>query len=319
VDADRIVECFSLGALRELPVAVASGWGGRNHVWRFRTTRGVLAVKETIAELLPDDPAEAFRVEALAVEGGVAAAEPVPSSAGKSYELVGDRWYRSHRLVDGVAKRNEDTTIDEAHQMGALVAGLHLLAIPSTPRPSSIGFGREHWSALARRSVGAPWADLAAAHLDAIDAAESLAASVDDVEAIGSHGDLNAHNVLFAADRLVLIDWDAAGPASARYERVSTAALWAQRGHGRFDVDVATSFLRGYRDQGGHVEIADVDAMPRWLAGLTWWTERNLQIAAARPSREHDELAVGLVGALVNGVASVELRQRLVSDAIARL
>ena len=95
VDEHQVAECLGLGRLVEMPTIVASGWGGRNHVWRFTTSGGVFAIKETIAELLHDNPTEECRIETLAFAGGVSAAEPITSVSGNSYELVSGR----HSLV----------------------------------------------------------------------------------------------------------------------------------------------------------------------------------------------------------------------------
>jgi Ser/Thr protein kinase RdoA (MazF antagonist) len=156
-------------------------------------------------------------------------------------------------------------------------------------------------------------------HLDGIEAAEAFGATFDGDAPVGSHRDLNAHNVLFTRDGPRLIDWDSAGPESAVYERASTATLWAQRHDGLLELDVAAAFLRGYQEGGGTVRALDTAALPRWLTGLSWWTERNVQISLTQPTRKHDELATYLVGALISGVETVKRRQRFLHDVIARL
>jgi Ser/Thr protein kinase RdoA (MazF antagonist) len=321
VDGERITELFGLGRLLDQPVLAAAGWGERNRVWRLDAVDGTFAVKDTIEELVPVDPAESLRIERLAIEGGVPAPEPVPSPTGASYELVDGRWYRCHRWIDGAAKHNEATSVHDAQLMGAVVAQLHCLAVPvaTSQERSASSFGRLHWRRLAGRRPDARWAHLIRDHLDSIVGAEALAASLANGVEVGSHRDLNAHNVLFTGHGLVLIDWDAAGPISTGYERALTATWWAQRDHGRLDLEAATAFLRGYRGGGGVVELDDVVELPRWLGALSWWTERNVQIAVARPSDHHDELACGLVTALANGAETVRERQRFLAEAITRL
>jgi Ser/Thr protein kinase RdoA (MazF antagonist) len=321
VDGKRIAERFGLGRLVGEPVEAATGWGGRNRVWRLDTMEGTFAVKDTIEELLPADPGESLRIERCAFEGGVPAAVPLPSTTGASYEPLDGRWYRCHRWIDGTAKQNEETTTNDARQMGAVVAQLHRLAVPVVPlqeQPAS-PFGRSHWRRLAGRRPEATWARLIRDDLDAIVRADAFAASAGDACEVGSHRDLNAHNVLFTAHGLVLIDWDAAGPISISYERGMTATLWAQREQGRLDLEAATPFLCGYQDAGGLVELDDVGELPRWLGALSWWTERNVQIAVTHPSNHHDELARGLVAALAQGEENIEERQQFLAEAIARL
>jgi Ser/Thr protein kinase RdoA (MazF antagonist) len=272
-----------------------------------------------IAELLPDAPDESLRIECFAHAAGVPSAEPFPSSTAAPFEQVNGRWCRCHRWIDGSAKQNEDTTAHDAHAMGRIVARLHQLQIPAGPLPPATRFGRDHWMNLARRGSGSSWAASIVEHLDAIESAEAFGATFVDTKTVGSHRDVNAHNVLFTSGGLMLIDWDPAGPVSAVHERAVTATLWAQRRDGRWDQDVAGAFLSGYRDAGGTINIEDIVALPNWLSGLSWWAERNVQISLARPSEKHDQLANDLVGALINGPETVTQRQRLLHDVIVRL
>jgi Ser/Thr protein kinase RdoA (MazF antagonist) len=319
VDADAVAERFGIGGPLGEPVVAAAGWGERNRVWRLETTAGVFAVKDVMSELLPDDAEAAFLIEQLAHDGGVPSATTVPSVTGRCFETVGGRWLRCHRWVDGAAKQNEDTTPDDAYEMGKVVAALHGLEIPTEPPLPAHEFGRDHWLRLARSCPRTRWAASIEDHIDGIDAAETLGASFRERQTVGSHRDLNAHNVLFTTDRPVLIDWDAAGPASVRYERASTPVLWAQRHGGGLDTDIATCWLRGYRDGGGVIEPDDATSLPRWLGGVAWWTERNVQIAIAKPSDHHDQLATWLVDALVRGADTVRQRQMFLTTVIAHL
>jgi hypothetical protein len=67
------------------------------------------------------------------------------------------------------------------------------------------------------------------------------------------------------------------------------------------------------------MEADDVVEMPRWLVALSWWTDRNVEIAVARPSDHHGDVASGRVTALLQGEHTVRERQRFIVDAIARL
>lgn len=319
VDAAEVVRRFGLDDLSAEPSVAASGWGGRNRVWRFDTKAATFAVKEAIPELVPAGIEDAFRIERRSHEAGIASAEPVPSLRGRCFEQIDGRWYRCHRWVDGAAKENEGVNEGEAAAMGALVASLHRLEIPvSGPAPKH-AFGAEHWQRLAQSAGRCRWAPLVRGNLDAIVEAETVGASAVDETPVGSHRDLNAHNVLFTVNGLVLIDWDGAGPISPQYERASTAVLWAQRRDGGLEVDRLTAFLRSYRSGGGTLTGGDCEALVGWLSGLVWWTERNVQIALADPSEHHDELATQLVSALLDGPATVRMRQDVLATAIAQL
>ncbi|MEZ5220370.1 MAG: phosphotransferase [Ilumatobacteraceae bacterium] len=312
-------ETFGLGVATAAPVVAAAGWGGRNRVWRVETDRGVFAVKDTTAELLPEQPDAAFTIELVAHAARVLCPSPILSIYGAVFEEVGGRWYRCHEWVEGSAKQNEDTTPEDARGMGRVVAQLHLLGIDAGPGPAPVPFERSHWLDLAARSPTSAWSPLVRNNLDAIVAADAMGASFRDDALVGSHCDLNAHNVLFTDRGPVLIDWDAAGPASPAYERASTTMLWAQRADGRYSLEIAAAFLRSYRDRGGHVSLDDVGSLRGWLIGLAWWTERNLQIAVAQPSRQHDQLATQLTQALIRGAATIETRQHFLQEVLEHL
>jgi Ser/Thr protein kinase RdoA (MazF antagonist) len=123
--------------------------------------------------------------------------------------------------VDGYAKTNETVTVDDAAEMGRIVAVLHGLRIvvPAMPSgPSRRSFGEAHWLELAERGAdaGAVWAERVRANIAAIMAVEGMLDRLPPPrDRIGSHRDLNAHNVLFDQD-LMLIDWDAADGRRSR-------------------------------------------------------------------------------------------------------
>lgn len=319
VDGEAVCERFGLGTLRALPRVAASGWGGHNRMWRLETAAGVIAVKEVRREL-PVDTEAPYRIELAAHDAGIPSAKPIPSVDGTCFSVVDGAAIRCHEWVAGKAKANEDTSSAEAQAMGAIVARLHGLRIDAAPTVSASSFGRHHWLDLAARaSVGSFWASLIRDHIDLISDIEKIVVAGHDADTVGSHRDLNAHNVLFTEQSLVLIDWDAAGAASVRYERASYATLWAQDRDGGGDLARAVAFLRGYRSAGGPVERDDPAAIPMWLAGVVRWAEQNVRLALTRRSDGQDELATLLVQALIDGPATVVRRQMLLAEAIARI
>jgi hypothetical protein len=67
------------------------------------------------------------------------------------------------------------------------------------------------------------------------------------------------------------------------------------------------------------IEADDAALLPLWLNGLTWWAERNVQIAIASPSPRHDQFATLLVDALARGVDTIREHQRFLTHVIAEL
>jgi hypothetical protein len=77
--------------------------------------------------------------------------------------------------VDGTAKNNEQTTVDEARSIGGLVALLHRLCVPVAPSAPQHSFGREHWLELAHRRPDSTWTAPIVDKIDRIATTEQLA------------------------------------------------------------------------------------------------------------------------------------------------
>ncbi len=77
-------------------------------------------------------------------------------------------------------------------------------------------------------------------------------------ELVGSHRDLNAHNVMFSATGL---------PAWPRWERASFAVLWGSRVDAAYDDDRVVAFLRGYLEGVGS-SMPTIPRFQRCASGL---------------------------------------------------
>ncbi len=138
-------------------------------------------------------------------------------------------------------------------------------------------------------------------------------------ELVGSHRDLNAHNVLFSETGLRLVDWDGAGPAWPRWERVDCALRWAERPGGRYDQVVLRAFLRGYLEGGGSLSSDDPAVVSAAPAALVSWVVENLAMAIEAPSQKQDALATALVGALLAMPETVIQRQAVLVRCLSEL
>ncbi|HEV2069188.1 MAG TPA: hypothetical protein VGR26_05300, partial [Acidimicrobiales bacterium] len=130
---------------------------------------------------------------------------------------------------------------------------------------------------------------------------------------------LNAHNVMFSATGLHLIDWEAAGPAWPRWERASFAVLWGSRVDGAYDDDRVVAFLLGYLDGGGVLDADDPSVLSAAPAALAPWVMENLELAVARPSDRQDELAAALVDALLAMPETAATRQAVLARCLNRV
>ena len=292
---------------------VATGWGGHNRMWRLQTSSGAWAIKEVRRDT-PPSIERSFGIEYEAVARGVPAPEPRLSTDENVYAHVDGAVVRCHSWVDGHAKTNEIVTVDDAAAMGRIVAVLHGLRIvvPATPSgPSRRSFGEAHWLELAERgaNAGAVWAARVRANIAAIMRVEGMLDRLPPPrDRIGSHCDLNAHNVLFGQE-LMLIDWDGADAADPGFERASYADLWGSSTTGRPDSARTTAFLSGYLDGGGTLDAEDLDTLGGWMRGLLAWTEHNLQLALRGIGDNQHSAANALVGALINAPRTIEYRR----------
>lgn len=326
VNGAEVASTFELGEPLGPPVEAARGWGGHNVVHRLQTSAGFWAVKSLVREL-DDLLVERFEIEMTAWRSGVPMPRPAPARNGAPCAVIGGRLVRCHEWVNGTAKVNEETTAEEASTMGSLVARLHQLAIPWSAQfdrqldPS----GRPTWAELAEDGLRreARWATVLADNLVEMErmaeAAQRLRDEQRQTSRIGSHRDLNAHNVLFSPDGLSLIDWDAAGPAFPPWERADYATLWSARKGGYYDPDAVYAFLRGYLDAGGEVTHDDPDTLAQLLETVESWTKKNVSWANSAPSDEYDLHAELLIEALLATPRDIEERRRLLSAAISRL
>ena len=315
MDGDVICAAFDLGRPLGEPLIAAEGWGGHNRVWKVATAEGVFAVKETRR---PPPGRESLRIEADAVERGMPAPRPILTVDGEVFIHVGDAWLRCHEWIAGRSKKNEDTDVEDARAMGSVLGALHRLRLDGRPPAAGEPFGRDHWLGLAARAPQTPWAQAIAEEIEAIERAEAIAVWEFDEDIIGSHRDLNAHNILFGQN-LTVIDWDAAGGTTARFERANYSTLWAQRAGGRLDADATISFLRSYRDVGGDIDADDPSALTRWLTSLIDWAELNVRLALDGIGDDQQELAAYLVRAVARGPDTIAKRRSFLDYCLTRL
>jgi Ser/Thr protein kinase RdoA (MazF antagonist) len=326
VTADEVAAAFGLGEPIDEMIEAARGWGGHNIVYRLDTTAGRWAIKALRRELdglLP----ERFEIELAAFAGGVGMARPVAAVGGGPVAVVAGQQVRCHEWIDGEAKVNEQTTATESRLMGELVGHLHGLSLSWSNHFDDVIPDEDElsWAALAtkadrRHSALAP---LITEHLVALEALGKqgwlLRQAHRELPRIGSHRDLNAHNVLFSDTGLRLIDWEAAGPIFAPWERACYATLWSARDSGRYDLEAVTAFLRGYRHAGGEIDHDDPDTLDYLVENVASWTKKNVRWALETITPEQDHWARELIEALLATPATIEQRRHLLQEGISRL
>ena len=324
VDADEVAAAFGLGRSTTPMVVAAHGWGGHNAIYRLDTTAGSFAIKAMGRE--PDGlTAARFDIEMAAYNGGIPMPRPVPTPDGGPCAEVNGRMLRCHEWVKGTAKTNEDTTVGECRLMGLIVARLHGLDVPWSPTLDGPDTVEPGWAELADsgKARAACWAASVTDNLTSLDALSAAArrrrSEVRAQLKVGSHRDLNAHNVLFAPEGLSLVDWDAAGPIFPPWEMASAATLWAARRDGSYELDATVAFLAGYREGGGEISGHEPDTLHGFVDIVEGWTKLNLRWAVESPTPVQDENAGYLVEALLSIPKAVEDRRHLLRQAIGRM
>jgi len=325
MDEEELVAAFGLGKVVRPMAVAARGWGDHNTVYRLHTTRGSFAVKAMEREM-DELMVERFDIEVAAFNGAIPVPRPVPAGSGGPCAQVGGVQVRCHHWVTGAAKTNEDTAPEECRHMGSIVANLHLLGLPWSPRfDRQVADDSLSWVELAEAGARrrARWALPLTENLVTLEAISASAQQWRDNEAalprVGSHRDLNAHNVLFGGGDLVLVDWDAAGPIWPPWELACYATLWSARRNGNYDLDAAVAFLAGYRGGGGDISGDEADTLPRLVDNVESWTKKNVRWAVVSPTETQDVNAELLIQGLLSTPGAVVQRQRLLDEAIDQL
>ncbi len=305
-DADALVAAFDLGTSVAPLEQIASGWGGRNLLWRCTTSDGTWAIKEVGRELSLD-PEDTLALELAAYDGGVPMPRPVPTRAGRCFTALQGRRYRCHEWIHGTSLCWHAVKSEEAAVAGGVLARLHALHLPWSSRlmPQRPSPGTDRWHAIAEqaRYRNQELAERVGNAFPAINHLEALAYETWSTDGmVGSHRDLTPTNIMRvdAPRRYMLVDWDTAGPVVPRQEVACFALVLADRGGGLgYASDVTCAFIRGYREAGGEFSASSAADLAMLVQGQLWWTEQNVRMAMALDGgTTQDRLAANLLGNL---------------------
>ncbi|GAA0451381.1 hypothetical protein Ade02nite_76340 [Paractinoplanes deccanensis] len=243
-----------------------------SQTWTLPTRDGRLLVKHVPAEEWRDDFARAMNFEEQALASGVSMGRPIRPPAptvGYAVEVDGLGLVRAYEWIDGRPLADSD---DVSEWLGATLARLHRIAplpagtrapsrVPdwyrlADPRPWEgwLREGEQHrkpWAATLRE--GLPDILSAAAWVE-----HGLRAAGDYVV---THRDVEPWNVLMTETGPVLIDWDVAGPDSARLEAAQAVLSFSTRA-GMPDPAVVRRTVAAYVSNGGAM-LDGVDVLVR--------------------------------------------------------
>ena len=243
MDAEEVAQVFDLGPPTGPLVEAARGWGGQNVVHRLVTRRAAPGPSRRCTRELDDLAVERFEIEQAAFDGGrarcpdrcrVVTGRPRPRSTRPSSGATPGRRARSRPTRTPPCRKRAAWAGSSPGCTASRWCGRHAPTSWRRPRtrrtgPPSPGSARH----AGRRGRQPP-----REHLDELehlsDVAPPLTAGLGgQLARVGSHRDLNAHNVLFG--RRIAVARSTGTPRSdgaPAAERAIYARLWAARGSG---------------------------------------------------------------------------------------
>ena len=235
---------FGLGSPTGALSYVARGELGR--VSRLRTRTGTWAVKELELFLpTPDEADMNVDLQESMLAAGVSLPRPRRTTDGRA--LFGN--IRVYEWLDMTAIDVTDVGADE--RVAAALARIHLHT-PAASGPPDPWYcqapRREDWASLVASAPDSWWAPMItglAAELTDLPRPEHLPARI-------CHLDVCPENVFRCDGRLIIIDWENAGPAATVQDLGSS--LWD---FCRGDIERTRTFVDDYQRSGGPIELFD--------------------------------------------------------------
>ena len=297
--AARISEAFGLGRPTGelLPLSYRT-----SRTWTLPTVDGPVFVKHVAVDGWRDDFARAMDFERLAQTAGIAMSRPIPPplpTLGYAVEIDGIGMMRAYEWIDGRPLADDD---DVADWLGSTLGRLHGLAPverDGTGRAAGPEWYRLHdaemwrgWLADGRR-LGKPWAPVLGQRLtDILTTAAWVESGFDSAgDYVVTHRDVEPWNVLITRSGPVLIDWDTAGPDSARLEATHAALAFAMRGRAAPDADEVRRTRAAYAGEGGAGIGGRDDAVVRRVGLLLGRLAERLRMSLGLQSTGSQDLA----------------------------
>ena len=251
---------FDLGDVVGEPALVARGAQGL--IWRVRTARGVYAVKRLQPWVaFPPVPFD-VGVQLAALAAGVPLPAPVLAPDGRA--VVGR--IRVYEWVELGPALEGPVTSERAAEVGDLLGRIHRLGVPPEGETGEwflVPPTEAQWRQVLDTDVASPWVELVTRELPHLLEISRRFTVTSTRPTITCHADLNPTNLLPAAadGRLVVLDWENAGPLPADAELAGALLDWTAGRDGEVDVEAARALLAAYGD----------DAVPITEASFAVW------------------------------------------------
>ncbi len=279
----------------------AVGRGAAGQIWRLDLGPRRYALKELFRRPADEDVRRETEFTARVGAAGVVLPTSLPAVDGRFVVEIpgglGDGWLRLYGWADGVPV--EPTADDVAEKLGELLGRLHANALPA-PDDADTWYDTTPdaaiWSALAGEALaaGVDWGPELAGCVGRLDELSELVTPTPADRMIMCHRDLHPGNVLVdAAGRLVLLDWDDAGPACPDRELAIVMMRWHLNDDATIDADGMRRALAAYKATGGPGRIRDLMSFGMSIASDLNYLYRQAK-AALDPGTapEHRDFAV---------------------------
>lgn len=283
---------FGIGVPAESPVPVGQAWS--NEVWRIRTASGLYAVKLFPPSMSTTrrrqlDAGMAFE-ESVLQTGLVPVPQPVAATDDWLIEVQtpsGPRLARCHTWVPGTPALRP-LNVDLIRTAGRYLAFLHGMGWHGGDTSQLPAFDTDRWQQAVQAAVRQrlDWADQLANLTPLI---SGLTADLDVLRNQRrpmriSHHDYDPKNaVIDVNERLVITDWDYAGPVLPNAELIVAATSFAST------VADVQAFVGAYREAGGDAAAADSLALTSEAADLDWLLRNVEACLIDDPVTAHDQ------------------------------
>jgi len=235
---DLLCKSLQLGELIGRPIPLT---GGHLHrMFAMQTQSGKFAVKALNPQVMQRPPAKTDVLNGERV-ASIAAAHGIATPRAKELTQVQGQYYLVFEWIDGAPRYHEEIEVKHCKIMGELLAKLHGIDF------SSVAFDAEppadeliDWSPYAE-VLRDDMPDIMRWNERLLVAQQHLPHSV-----VVSHRDLEPKNVMWQADRPVVIDWEAAGLVHPLCDLVETALAWARDAHHVLSAAKFRAFVKAY-------------------------------------------------------------------------
>lgn len=257
--------------------------GAMGEVFRLETAAGVVALKRLFGWNLATGAEAEAAASNRARSAGVAVPRELRSADGRLVVVAGGERFRAYEWVDLAEPVALPAPRRVANAVGRIAARLHLTAPTADGEVDgwyTTAPGEERWRALLAAAHGCSWsAPMSALVPDLVLLADVVSGSLPWQRLRICHRDLDPSNVLPSRHgRLVVLDWENAGPLDIDQELGALLLSWCVAG-GEVSARAVRALLAGYRAAGG--EPAPVSRYAFGCASAVWLNFLAVQAAAA--------------------------------------